>query len=277
MLNYIKKHIGRFALRMAMLLAALVILMPLLIMVLGSFKNPLEVTNFNLALPKQWLVKNYLTVIAKGKIAQAFFNSVLITGIAVSLTIFLSSMASFILARKKTKLSNFLYFYFFIGMLAPMQIIPTIKIFQLLHIYGGYTNAILIFCTLNISLSCFLYTGFIKSIPRSLDEVAVLEGASLLRVFFMVIFPLLTPINMTVLILIFMSIWNDISIPLFFLTAPTKWTMPLSVYNFFGQYGGSNWNLVFADLTLTALPVVMLYVFVQKYIVAGLTSGAVKQ
>lgn len=254
-----------------------IVLCPLLIMIYGSFKDPLEVIAFNLELPKVWHFENYLQVIKEGKVGRAFFNSMLISSLAVSLTIFISSMASFIIARRNSRVSNFLYYFLFLGTLLPMQIVPTIKIFQSIQLYGSYISVILIYCAINISFSCFLYIGFIRGINRSLDEAAMIEGASVFEVFFRIIFPLLKPINMTILVIVFMNIWNDINIPLYFLPNSSKWTMPLSVYNFFGQYAGSNWNLVFADLTLTAIPVIILYLFAQRHIVAGLTSGAVKQ
>jgi len=259
-----------------LLIFSLVIVIPLLIMLLGSFKNPTEVTAFDLKLPEKWLFKNYIDVIKEGGLLTAFLNGVFITAFSTAITIFLSSMAGFILARRKSLLSNFLYYFLFMGTIIPMQVIPTIELFKILGIYGGYTNAILIYCALNIPFSCFLYTGFIKSIPQALDEAAFIEGASALRVFFSVIFPLLKPVNTTVLILVSLAIWNDINIPLYFLTDPSKWTMPLSVYQFFGMYSGSNWNLVFADLTLTALPVVLIFIVAQKYFIKGLTEGAIK-
>lgn len=207
---------------------------------------------------------------------RSFINGIFITAIAVFLNIFVTSMASFIIARKKTVISELLYYFFFIGLIAPMQFIPTINLFKSLHLYGGFTSVILIYCTINMAFSVFLYVGYIKTIPQVLDEVALLEGASLLKVFFSVVFPLIKPINMTILIVVFMNIWNDINIPIFFLSDPNKWTMPLSVYKFFGMYSGSSWNLVFANLVLTSLPVVVLYLFCQRYVVSGLTSGAVK-
>jgi raffinose/stachyose/melibiose transport system permease protein len=271
-----KRIIGKTLLFFALTIISLIIIVPLLIMIFGSFKNPLEVTSFNLELPEQWLFTNYLTVIREGKVGRAFLNSMLITVLSVCLTIFCSSMASFILARKKSKKATFLYYFFFMGTIAPMQVIPTIKILQIFQIYGTYLSAIFVYCTLNLSLGCFLYTGFIKGIPKALDEAAIVEGAPTLKVFFRIIFPLLKPVNMTVLIIVFMNVWNDINIPLYFLPNPSKWTMPLSVYSFFGQYSGSNWNLVFANLTLSIIPIMVLYLFAQRYIVSGLVSGAVK-
>jgi ABC-type sugar transport system, permease component len=272
----IKKKFPLLLLEIILLLLSLIIIVPLLIMLLGSFKNELEVTNFSLALPQKWLFSNYAQVVEEGSLLTSFLNGIYITVVSTVLTIVVSSIAAFVLARKNTKFSNFLYYFFFLGIIIPMQIIPTIQLFKFFHIFGGYTNAILLYCAINIPFSCFLYTGFIKGIPRALDEAAFLEGASVLKTYYSVIFPLLKPVNMTVLILVFMGIWNDINIPLYFLSDPSKWTMPLSVYQFYGMYGGSSWNLVFADLTLTALPVLILYLFGQKYLISGLTEGAVK-
>ena len=162
------------------------------------------------------------------------------------------------------------------GTIIPMQIMPTIRLFTVLDIYGGYLNVIILYTAINIPFSCFLYTGFIRGIPQILDESAFIEGATTLKTYFYIILPLLKSCNITVLILLFTGIWNEINIPLYFLNDPTKRTLPLSVYQFFGAYGGSNWNLVFADLALAALPVVILFLFMQKQFISGLTEGAVK-
>ncbi len=271
-----KKKWMRLCLEAVLLLLTLIIIVPLLIMLLGSFKNSTEVTAFDLSLPQKWLVENYKIVFEDGKLLSAFKNSILITAVSTSITILVSSLAAFVLARRVTRLSKLLYYFFFLGTIIPMQIMPTIRLFTELNIYGGYTNVIILYTAINIPFSCFLYTGFIKGIPRTLDESAFIEGASTLKTFFYIIFPLLKSCNITVLILLFTGIWNEINIPLYFLNNPVKRTLPLSVYQFFGMYGGSNWNLVFADLVLAALPVVILFLFMQKQFITGLTEGAVK-
>lgn len=271
-----KRNLGKLFLELALFLLSLVIIVPLLIMLFGAFKNSTEVTAFDLALPEKWLFENFLVVFEKGKILRAFANSILITAVSTAITITVSSLASFVLARRGTKLSRFLYYFFFIGTIIPMQIMPTIRLFSNLNIYGGYLNVIILYTAINIPFSCFLYTGFIKGIPRILDESAFIEGASTLQTFFYIIFPLLKSCNITVLILLFTGIWNEINIPLYFLNNPTKRTLPLSVYQFFGMYGGSNWNLVFADLVIAALPIIILFLLMQKEFISGLTEGAVK-
>ena len=271
-----KEKVTKLLLQIVLILISLVIVIPLLIMLLGAFKNSAEVTAFDLTLPEQWLVDNFKTVFEQGKLLLAFKNSILITIASTVITIFTSSLASFILARRKTRFSRFLYYFFFIGTIIPMQIMPTIRLFTVLDIYGGYLNVIILYTAINIPFSCFLYTGFIRGIPGVLDESAFIEGASTLQTYFYIILPLLKSCNITVLILLFTGIWNEINIPLYFLNDPAKRTLPLSVYQFFGMYGGSNWNLVFADLTLAALPVILLFLFMQKQFISGLTEGAVK-
>lgn len=258
-----------------LLLASLLILLPVLIMIFGSFKTSAEVLDFSLKLPEKWMFSNYVRVFEEGELARAFWNSVLITGISSIINIVASSAASFILARRETKLANTLYMYFFMGLIAPMSTITTIRIVQALGFYGSITSVILIYASLNTAFSVFLYSGFIKTIPKALDEVAFLEGANVLGVFFRIVTPLILPVNATVAIMVFMSVWNDITIPLYFLTDSSTWTMPLSIYNFYGKYS-REWNLIFANLVLTSLPVFILYLFGQKYIVSGLTAGAVK-
>ncbi|WP_040950353.1 carbohydrate ABC transporter permease [Gorillibacterium massiliense] len=258
-----------------MILSSLIILVPVLIMIFGSFKTNVEVLDFSLKLPKTWIFDNYKTVFEEGNLLHAFWNGILITGVSCIINIITTSAASFVLVRRESRLSNFLYLFFFMGLIAPMSTITTIRVVQWLGFYGSITSVILIYASLNTAFSVFLYNGFIKSIPRALDEVAFLEGAGMFRVFFRIITPLILPVNTTVLIMVFMSVWNDVTIPLYFLTNSNDWTMPLSVYNFYGKYS-RDWNLIFADLVMTSLPVFILYLFAQKYIVSGLTAGAVK-
>ena len=258
-----------------LILASLVIILPMLIMIFGSFMDSVQVMKFSLRLPTEWHFSNYATVFREGGLARAFWNGILITGVSCTLNIFTSSAAAFILTRRETKVSNFLYMFFFMGLIAPMSTITTIRVVQWLGFYGSISSVILIYASLNTAFSVFLYSGFIRSIPKSLDEVAFLEGAGTVTVFLRIITPLILPVNATVAIMVFMSVWNDITIPLYFLTDSSDWTMPLSVYNFYGKFS-RDWNLIFADLVLTSLPVFILYLFCQKYIVSGLTAGAVK-
>ena len=258
-----------------LILLSLIIIIPLLLMFLGSFMNGVEVMQFKIQLPEKWLFSNYVTVFEKGGLGRAFLNGIVITVASCILNIFTSSMAAFILARRENKFTNFLYLFFFAGLIAPMSTITTIRVVQWLGFYGTITSVIFIYAALNTAFSIFLYTGFVKSLPRALDEAAFIEGANIWQVFFKIVSPLLLPVNATVAIMVFMGVWNDITIPLYFLPDSSTWTMPLSVYNFYFMFS-LEWNLIFADLVLTSLPVIVLYVFAQRFIVSGMTAGAMK-
>lgn len=146
---------------------------------------------------------------------------------------------------------------------------------QILQIMNTMHGVILLYVATSLAFCIFIYHGFYATIPRDIDEAAVIDGCSPFRLFFRVIFPLLKPVNTTIVVIVFMSVWNDFQFPLYFLGNMKYWTLPMTIYNFVGKYS-SRWNLVFADILMMILPVVILYFTAQKHIVAGLTSGAVK-
>lgn len=258
-----------------MILVSLIIVSPILMMILGSLKTPAEAALSTLALPKVWKFDNYVFVFKSGGVFRAMGNSIFITAIATFFVIIASAMTAFLLARKNSRGIGLLYNYFYLGMIAPMQVITTFGLLKLMGIIGSFISVILIYIAINTSFCIFVFTGFIKGIPKDMDEAAYIDGAGPLRMFISVILPLLKPILFTNVTIMAMSIWNDFQIPIYFLNSSKKWTMPLTVFNFYGQYF-SSWNLVYADLVLTALPVTILYLFCQKYILEGMTAGAVK-
>lgn len=257
-----------------MLLSSIIILVPILIMLSGSLKTNVEAASATLSLPSVWKFDNYLYVLKEGKMLSAFLNSVLIAFISVAVTLIFSSACGFILSRKKTAAARKLYRFILIGMIAPMQIVTTFILMKLIH-FSGYASVIAIYVATNIPFSVLLFEGFTGTIPSDIDESAVIDGCGPLRMFFAIIFPLMLPVSMTNIITISIGIWNDFMIPLFLLTSSKYWTLPLTVYNFFGQYA-SDWNYVFANLVLTATPIVIVFLLLQKYIIAGMTAGAIK-
>lgn len=258
-----------------MIVLSLIVLVPILMVVLGSFKTTTEAVNFNLKLPEVWQFSNYTKVFIEGKLSRAFFNSTFITFAATTVCIMVASMASFILARRVGRLVTTFSSIFMIGMIAPMSMIPTIRVLKMLRLTGSYTGVIFLYIAINIPYSILIFTQFIRGLPRELDESAIIDGCGPYRTYFSVILPLLKPVTVTALVIVVMNVWNGFMIPLYFFGNSKKWTMPLTVYNFFGRYA-REWNLVFADLILTALPVVLIYLICQKYIVSGLTAGSVK-
>jgi raffinose/stachyose/melibiose transport system permease protein len=164
----------------------------------------------------------------------------------------------------------------FLGLIAPINYITTIKVFQVLHIMNTYTGIILLYIALGIPFAVFAYYGYMSSIPRELDEAAVIDGCNSWQLYSAIIFPLLKPVTITVLVLNFMGAWNDFISPLYLLNRQSTWPMVMSVYNFFGMHF-NEWNMISAVILLSILPLMVLYIFGQRYIVSGMTSGAIKQ
>lgn len=254
---------------------AFLVLFPFLLVILTSFKSVSESAVVTFSLPEKFLWENFSYVIEKGQLLRAFKNSLLITGFSVVFTVFLSSITAFVLTRRTDRLSRILSNYFLIGMIAPLSLIPEVIIIKFLGLGGSYASIILIHVAVRLPLSIMIYSGIIKGIPRSLDESAMLEGCGLLSMFYRVIFPLLKPAVFTNVIIVFMGVWNDFQISLYFITDSGKSTLPLSIYSFVG-YMTYKWNYVCAFMVLSILPILVIYCIAQKYIVDGLIAGAVK-
>lgn len=252
-----------------------VIIYPILMVVFTSFKSKGEASFLNVSLPQKWMFVNYRIVWEQGNVLRSLVNSCIITITAVLIVIALTSMLSYTVVRRNTKPCRVVYRLMTFGIIAPFAAMPTIQLLKQLGLYGSRPGLILVYSALYIPFSTMLFSGFIKGIPRELDEAAVMDGAKGWKLFTLVIFPLLKPVIATTGILNFMWIWNELQIPMYLLNSSDKWTLPLSVYNFYGQYSKS-WNLVCADMVLISIPVIMVYIFAQKYIIAGMTAGAVK-
>jgi raffinose/stachyose/melibiose transport system permease protein len=157
----------------------------------------------------------------------------------------------------------------------PLNFFTLTKITQITHLINPRPGMILLYAATQIPFSVFLMYAYIDSIPRELDEAAIVDGCGPLRLFFRIILPLSTPVVVTVAVLNFLGVWNDFLLPLYYLNNSTNWPMTLAVYNFFGQFQ-SDWSLVSADILLTVLPVLVIYLIGQRFILSGMTAGAIK-
>jgi raffinose/stachyose/melibiose transport system permease protein len=185
------------------------------------------------------------------------------------------SVLSYLLVRRNTKGCGLLYRFITFGIITPFAALPTIQLLKILQIYGTLFSLCLVYTALFTPFTVMMFSSFIKTIPRELDEAAVIDGLTGFGLFFRVIFPLLKPVLGTTGVLNFMWVWNELQIPLYLTNSSSKWTLPLSVYNFYGQFS-RNWNLVCADVVLVSLPVVIVYICAQRFIISGMTAGAVK-
>ena len=265
----------RFFLNLLVALIGLLIVIPISIVVLGSFKTSAETLVPNLNLPERWMWSNYVYVYEKGKIGRALLNSVFLTTVVVLICLIISALCAFVLSRRKNRYTKAADMLFKMGMIAPMSVIPTLLLMQKLHLSGTYLSAILLYTAINLPWAVFIYSNFMRALPRTLEEAAIIDGCGPFRLFMNIVFPLLKNVTVTNIVVIAMGVWNDFMIPIYFFTSSSKWTLPMSVYNFYGLYF-RDWNYVFADLIITSLPMVLLYLFAQKYIVSGLMADSVK-
>ncbi|GAA3484734.1 carbohydrate ABC transporter permease [Streptomyces yanii] len=256
-------------------LVALVFLAPLYLVVLTSLKSGTEAQTMSFALPRSWQIDNYLTVIETGDALQALINSVLISGAVTLGTILVCSLAAFVIARRPGRITGGVYSYLLTGLIAPFAFIPAIRLLQEIGLGGSYTGLILTDIAVQIPFITLIYVGFIRQLPREIDEAALLDGAGSLRLFFTIIFPLLRPVSSTALILVFTYAWNEFQNVLFLIPDADRWTLPMTVFTFQTTHS-FDYSLVCADLVLTMLPVVAVYLAAQKYIVSGMVAGAVK-
>lgn len=258
----------------AVLLSAVVVV-PFLVVVVNSLKTQAESDSMLLTLPASVQWSNYATVVREGHLARSFLNSVALSTFSVVVSAVLASMAAFVMSRNRSRANRFWYYVTVMGIALPLNYVSLMQIMKLTHLVNTLFGLGLLYAALQIPFSVFLGYGFISTVPQELDEAAVIDGTGSYGLFFSIILPLLTPVLVTIILLNFMGAWNDFVLPLYYLNRSTKWPMTIAVFNFFGQYQ-SSWNLVSADVVLTALPVIIAYVVGQRYIVAGMTAGSVK-
>lgn len=271
----LKKNMGIIGINALAWVVSIVLILPLLLILLNAFKTSSEAAEMSLALPASLQWSNFLVVIQKGKLGAAFLNSMVYSVCSVLITTVLASMAAYVLARNRRKLHIFFYFFIVLGITMPINFVTLMKVMQTLHLLNTRIGVILLYAAIQIPFNVFLIYSFIGKIPREIDEAGIIDGCSPLRLYVSVVLPLLKPVLITVVVLTFLNTWNEFVLPLYLLGSSAKWPMTLAVYNFFGMFF-KDWNLVCADIVLTSLPVVLVYLAGQKYIVSGMTAGAVK-
>ena len=278
------KKIGSVLGNVLAIVLSLFWLFPVYIVVVNSFKNRAELYESMLALPEKFNFEYYVEAMDKMNFTRAFTNSLVVTIISILFIVVLASMTAWMLVRKRCKLSTFIFNLFILTMLIPFQTVMMPLMQEMgwirdnlgLPMLDNLGGLVYMYIGFGASMAVFLYHGFIKTIPVSLEEAAVIDGCNKFKVFWRIVFPMLKPTTMTVIILDVIWIWNDYLLPSLVLSSKANRTIPLSTFSFFGQFT-IQWNMAMAALTITIIPVVVFYIFSQKYIIKGVAAGAVKQ
>lgn len=273
-----KNKAGLIILEIVLLLISLLFLYPLFLTILNSFKSFGEVMTDVIAFPKNPSFDNYAYVWKFIKYPQLFMNNFVITGVGLLGIVLVSSIAAYKLARTKSKLSGVLYFLCIMPILIPFQSImmTVMQVAKGAGLSGSTWGLGILYWGFGAPLALFIYHGFVKGIPTEIDESATIDGASGFTLFFRVIFPLLKSVTTTIIIIDVMWIWNDFLLPLLMVNgSPATRTLTLAAYTFIGQYT-SDWQYAMTAMVMAVLPSIIVFIFLQKYIVKGVVAGAVK-
>jgi len=251
---------------------------PLLFVLFMAGKTTPEAADMTLSLPKNpQYGANILTVIKASDflLLRAFVNSLLLTVFSIVVLVFVSAMAGFVLERRKSRLLSFANLLILIGLMIPPSVMTTIWLLQGLGIYKTLFGLVMIEVSLGFPFAVLLYRAFMVTLPRELDEAAMMEGCSGWTLYFRIIFPLLKSVSATIIVLSSVNIFNDFVNPLYFLPGAQNATVQLTLFNFMTRYS-TQWNLLFTNVLLLTIPPLILYIFFNKQIVAGMVAGAVK-
>lgn len=279
MINLKEKAFKKFIIYFILMLGVFSILFPMYLTIITSLKTPEETTKSFFSLPTSFSLNNFKEVIHESKYFTYVSNSITITVISALIIAIFVPLTAYPLARKMKdkKYFKFIYYYIVMGVFIPFQVImvPVVKNLSRMHLLNK-TGLILMYVTMALCQGVFLCVSYIKSLPKELEEAAYIDGCNTLQVFLKIIYPLMKPMTSTVVMLNSLWIWNDFLMPLLILNkTKLSWTLPLFQYNFKTQYT-CNYNLAFASFLLAMLPIIVLYAFIQRYIISGITSGSVK-
>ncbi|RXJ00369.1 carbohydrate ABC transporter permease [Anaerobacillus alkaliphilus] len=266
-----------FALEIATILLAILFLVPFYYVIVNSLKSFAEILLNASALPTEIKWSNYTVAAERIQYGKVFLNSLIITALSNVVIVVFCSMAAYKLVRSTSKLSNIIFIMFVAAMVIPFQsiMIPLIRVTSNLGLLNSIYGIVIMYLGFGSGLAIFLYHGFIKSIPKELEEAAIIDGCSPFGVFWRIVFPLLKPITVTIVILNSLWIWNDFLLPLLVLQDVSLRTIPLATFYFFGEYT-KQWDLALAALVLGIVPLLIFFFLMQKHIIKGITSGSIK-
>lgn len=270
---------GRYTLRtlaleVGMIAMAALFAFPLYVLVVLAFKSPTEWLTSPLTLPLDPYFGNFEAAWGRGRIGEAILASVTVMVASLTVLVAIGSCAAYFIARCGERLGTALYFFFLAGLILPFQLalIPLYQLMRDLSLLGSPVSLVLFYAGVNLPLTIFLYAGFIRALPRAYEEAARIDGANDFQVFAFVVLPMLRPVTGTVLIINGVFIWNDFMTPLLYLSGSSWATVPVRIYSFVDQYV-TEWGVVFASLLIGILPIVIVFVLLQRHMIKGFASG----
>lgn len=263
---------------LALAVVVVVFVIPFAFIFVTAMKTRREAAFLQLTWPSQWSgIENFKEVwnARDNILLTAYKNSLIITVASVAGLVVVSSMVGYVLQRRNDRLAKVANAFLLAGLIVPPAVVPTIYVLQQVNLFKSLWGLVLIEIAYLLPFSVLLFRAFVGTIPIELDEAAMIDGCSGLRLFWKVIFPLLRPVVITVVVTSSVIIYNDFQNPLYFLPGNDNTTVQLTLYNFQGQFS-TEWNLLFMDVLLITVPPLIMFMFFNRKIVSGLTAGAIK-
>lgn len=271
------KKLGLMVISVAFWILAVIHIYPILLVLVSSVKTKYELAVNPFGIPREVTFQYFSEAFKTMHYMRSLLNTAIIAFLSVSILLVISSMAAYAIARKENRFYNFVYMFFLAGLIIPFQMtmIPLYKVMLATKLISTYQGMILFYLAFLTPFSVFLLTGFIKTIPKELEEAARIDGCGLFGIFFKIVFPLLKPALSTVAVLNLFSIWNDFLAPMLYLQKSTSMTLTVQLNSFRGLYF-NDWSLIFAGVFMIVAPMLIIYLFAQRFIISGITAGAVK-
>ncbi len=269
--RYSRRALAR---ELTVLLIAAIWWVPFYFLVIVALKPDIEALQTPLSFPKHIHLANFSTAWHQASLGRALLNSLLITGGSVVCLIAIGSVCAYAIARRPGKMGTALYLLFVLGIILPFQLglVPAYAVMRHIHLVGSYIGIILLYTGVWMPFSVFLYTGFVRALPKAYEEASRVDGASPMRTFRRVVFPLLRPVTGTVAIFTGLIIWNDFFLSLIYLNGTKKTPLPVAVYTFVGAFA-SRWNLIFAAVIVSLAPILLFFLVAQRQLIRGFTGG----
>lgn len=273
----IGKKIFIILMQVLMVSYVVLILYPLFNMVMSSFKTTKDIMQKPFALPASFSFDNYVFVWVDKGFGRYFFNSVLFTAISMVFVVLLGSMAAYGISRYSFRGNTLVYMFFLSGIMLPLKaaIIPLFQIVKGLRLMDTPLAVIFIFIAMGLPSTVFILSGFMKTIPKELEQAARIDGCSDLRIYSQIVMPITAPSIALVTIYNAVPIWNDFFFPMVFIQSDKLKTLPVGLSSFIGQHS-TKWNLLFTGLSIAIVPMLIMYLFMSKYFIKGMTAGAIK-
>ncbi|MBL0888054.1 carbohydrate ABC transporter permease [Myceligenerans indicum] len=262
----------------AVLLSAAIFLVPFAFIVVQSLKTGPDSASLQFSWPVDIAFWENVVAVFQARdymLITAFINSAVLTVLAVTIMVVLAAMIGWVLARRPSRWNGVITFFVLAGLIVPPAIVPTARLMQTLGIFNTIGGLVLIEVAFGMSFCVLLFRAFVSNVPRELDEAATIDGAGPVRLFFQIGFPLMRSVIVTAVVVQSVTVFNDFANPLYFAPGQENATVQLTLFNFQSQFQ-TTWNLLFTDILLITIPPLVMYIFFNRQIVAGMTSGAVK-